>query len=392
MKNKFLVIAFLTCLAAPCKGQCNDAFTSTLDAIAGSTTAERTMSLRNSADADEAAEANRLAPMEVGLDHVWGANGIGNKTAVTVSQSFDWPGVYSARSKAAIAATLAADWQLISLKFDTRLDAKLKLMELVYVRRQLQLLRQVKENTDSLQVIVEKGYRGGELTILDTKKITIEQYKLCYEIDALEASESALTAEIQALRPDVELPLDSVNAYPAQQMLTLDQFTNLANANNYAAKTAAQTARAELLNAKAARQSRLPGFSVGYQYQREMGDTFNGFTFGLTLPFQGKKTAKAAASRAQAAELEHEQILADARKQTEADYAQLNIWSDHMNAYQQTIGDGAYLTLLMKAYRGGQLSVIDYISETLYFLDAQRSSLEGEYNYNTTLARLLKYE
>ena len=44
--------------------------------------------------------SNNLEDPEIAVSHAWGAEGIGNKFGVEISQSFDWPGVYRARSKA----------------------------------------------------------------------------------------------------------------------------------------------------------------------------------------------------------------------------------------------------------------------------------------------------
>ena len=382
-------IAFTAAAQSQIQTQLSDPFASALSAITAGNTQLRAAALRNQADASDAAAANTLAPTEVGVDHVWGSGGIGTKTSVSVTQPFDWPGLYRARSSAARAAAAAAKEQETALMSDIRLEAKLKLMELVHLRRQLALMRTLKANADSLQSYIERGYRGGELTILDTKKIAVEQYRINTEIATLSAAVDDACASLQAMCPGQPLNLDNITEYPAEPRLSASEYTSRATTHNSAARAAALAADAEALNAKAASRSRLPGFSLGYQFLRELGDYFNGFSVGITLPaLQNHKASAAAKARAAVAVVESEHAKADAQMDTKAACAQLELWAGQIEAYQRAFGDDAYLTLLCKAYRGGQISVIDYITEVSYYTEANRVCLECEYNYFTTLARL----
>ncbi len=340
----------------------------------------------------EASDANALSDPEVGVTHVWGSDGIGNKLEVEVSQSFDWPGVYGARSKAAKMGNNAAEMLYRSACVDLALAAKQKLIELAYQNRQLSLLQLIKANTDSVQAKVEEGYRGGELTILDSKKMQIEQYKLQNDIADITEAILMLKSEIQAMCPDCRLNLDDFDSYPMDPKREENEYLSEIADIDPVISAGRLALEQETLNAKAARQQRWPGFSVGYIYQKEMGDVFNGFSLSMTLPFfQNRKARAVALSRAESTRLTNAAVEANRRTEVQATLQQLKLRQRQIEDYNRTFGDNSYLTLLLQAYQGGQINVIDYLAEVNYFYEATRACLTAEYQYSLALASLNRY-
>lgn len=343
------------------------------------------------ADRAERANANVLPDPEVSVSHLWGGN-IGNKYSVAVSQGFDWPGAYGARRRAASSAMQAAGFRLLADRLELSLNAKERLYELVYVRQQIELLHRLGANLDSLQASIDRGFEKGELTVLDQRKIRIERYKFNASLIDLQAREQAISSEIAALAPGVTLPLDMVQAYPVEPQLSADEYMAQVAAFEPAYLAADMQAEAEKDEAHAARLSKYPGFSLGYEFENEMGDKFNGFSAAVTLPFlYGDKGRTAALARRQAAEFDRIAAEASARSRIEASLRECTLWSSQCRAYVDVFGDNQYLVLLSKAYRGGQINVIDYFSEMNYFYETTLQYLEADYRYRCALASLNRY-
>lgn len=340
----------------------------------------------------ESSDANALNNPEVGVTQVWGRHGIGNKLEVEVSQSFDWPGVYRSRSLAARKGNAAAEMLYLSAYVEQALSVKEKLIELVYQNQQLDLLHRIKANTDSVQAKVEEGYRGGELTILDSKKMQIEQYKLQNDIADVIESIALLKADIQAMCPGKKLDLDGFDSYPVEPRRADDEYLIEIAEIDPVISAGRLALEQETLNAKAARQQRLPGFSVGYIYQKEMGDVFNGFSLSMSLPFfQNRKARALALSRAEGVRLTNVAAEAARRAEVSAALQQLKIHHKQIEDYDRTFGDNSYLNLLLLAYRGGQINVIDYLAEVNYFYEATKTCLTARYQYSLALASLNRY-
>jgi len=340
----------------------------------------------------EATDANSLANPEIGVSRLWGNNGAGNKFEIEVSQSFDWPGLYRARSQAAKAGVSASQMLLMSRRLDIALDVRQKLNELVYLNKKWNLLKRIKENTDSVQAQTEKAYRGGELTILDSKKMQIEQFNINNEIAELDGEIFRLKAEIQALCPDVELDLTGFNAYSVEPKLSTDDYLAQIEALDPVISAGRLSAEHEELNAKAASRQRLPGFSVGYIYQKEIGDVFNGFSVSMSLPFfQNRKARTAALSRAESARISNESAIAARRADVISTLRDMELLQRQIDEYNRIFGDNTYLPLLLMAYKGGQINVIDYLSEVNYFFSITKDYLDCQYKYNQSLSSLNRY-
>lgn len=337
-------------------------------------------------------DANALSDPQVDFSRVWGAHGIGNKLQLDVSQSFDWPGLYRTRSKAAAAgrnaAELLAKWSELQLA----LDAKTLLVELVYVRKQLSLAVDMQNTITRLGDAMEFAYKHGEATELAVRKIAIEKYKQTSDIDEIKVREAQICESLQALSPNVRLDLSDIAQYPIEKILTLEQYINQIEELDPEVGAARASIDMEMLNEKIARQSRFPGFSVGYQHQAEMGDFFNGFTVGVALPvFQNRKARSAALSRKIAAEEGATAILAKKRAEIQASICELQLWAKQVEDYAQIFGDNVYLTLLEKAYKGGELSLHEYLSEMQYYNEVTQTYLDAEFNYMQALISLNKY-
>ena len=111
----------------------------------------------------------------------------------------------------------------------------------------------------------------------------------------------------------------------------------------------------------------------------------------VTLPsWSRRQRTRAAELEAMAAGAETDAALSIARAQTESQHIVAQRLRDELEAYRHITGDNSYLELLEKAYAGGLITVIDYLSEINHFTEARMRYLDLEYRYQQTLARLNK--
>jgi len=345
-----------------------------------------------SAQRNEDADANALENPEVGFSRVWGHHGVGNKWDLNVSQSFDWPGLYHTRSKAADMALSAGEMALAASELDIAMQAKSLLLELVYVRKCIDIDNVLMQNVAEMQTAGDKAYEHGYITILDQRKLQIQRYKMESEIAAYASREAEIIAALQGLCPDTQLQLDEIDAYPIEPLLPKEEYMEQVASIDPLLLSQQLTAEKESLNAKAASQSRLPSFSVGFQHLNELGDDFTGFSVGISLPFfQNRKARGTAMLRQDQAEASARSLLARTQTEISSKMQSMEIWRQGVENYNKVFGDNTYLTLLKKALDGGEISIIEYLNETNYFHETTLVFLESEYNYNTSLAWLNRY-
>ena len=118
---------------------------------------------------------NRLPAPELSFGHLWGQRGIGNKWNVEVSQSFDWPGMYSARREANRYQSLASEASVAKSIYDARCNTAHALISAIYYDKLTQLYSSNLSRVDSLLDLYNRGYKMGEISILDVNKLKIDR-------------------------------------------------------------------------------------------------------------------------------------------------------------------------------------------------------------------------
>lgn len=380
-------IAITTCFG---QSHAIERFDVIVDEIISNNTELKSQTKAIQAQRMEDADANALADPEVELSRVWGRHGIGNKLQLDISQEFEWPSVYGLRNRAADTQAAAAAMAYEAAVLDLKAEAKSLLMELVFVRQQITAIKNLRENFRNLSKAIDMGVRGGELTVLDQRKMQMEEFEIDKQISDLLAQEQNVIGKLQAMTTST-LDLSEITAYPVQQVLSKTEYLSMVTSDPMISSQTFNIQQEEL-NAKIAVQSKFPTISLGYQHQAEMGDRFNGFTVGVNIPvFQGRKAKRVALDRMEAASLSQEMLVAQRSAEVESTYNDLEIQKTQINIFNQVFGDNKYLDLLLKAYKGGEISVIEYLSELHYYHQVTLAHLESEYNYNLDLANLNRY-
>lgn len=353
----------------------------------------RLKALRANAEADyqsDLYEAKRLNDPEVEFEHLWGPDD-NKKWNIGVSQSFDWPGAYGKRIRTAESRRQAWTYRYAAEELSLRTSAKEAFAMGVYARRRLDLLQRVYENMDSLRNYITTGYRDGQLTILDVKKIQLELYGLRARIADVSQESMQAGAELAALNDGNALDAD-FGAYPAEPMYDLSRYLEYASSANPNVTAAEATAKSARLEADAVAASRMPGFTVGYRHAFEEEQHFNGFAIGVSLPVYSRSRAvKAAKLRATASGFDAAEASASARSAVTAAYSVAEKRRNALSELNDVTLDESYPRLLLMAYKGGQINVITYIQELNYYLSARETRLDAEYQLRLALITLNKY-
>lgn len=353
----------------------------------------RLKALRANAEADyqsDLYEAKRLNDPEVEFEHLWGPDD-NKKWNIGVSQSFDWPGAYGKRIRTAESRRQAWTYRYAAEELSLRTSAKEAFAMGVYARRRLDLLQRVYENMDSLRNYITTGYRDGQLTILDVKKIQLELYGLRARIADVSQESMQAGAELAALNDGNALDAD-FGAYPAEPMYDLSRYLEYASSANPDVTAAEATAKSARLEADAVAASRMPGFTVGYRHAFEEEQHFNGFAIGVSLPVYSRSRAvKAAKLRATASGFDAAEASASARSAVTAAYSVAEKRRNALSELNDVTLDESYPRLLLMAYKGGQINIITYIQELNYYLSARETRLDAEYQLRLALITLNKY-
>ena len=339
---------------------------------------------------------NTLEAPEVGFESLWGMKGIGDKRNFSISQSFDWPGVYAARSEAVRKSETAMQYLRESAVIDTRMEVRLLLVDIIYARQRLATTKKICDSLSEMVKYFKEAVACGSETRLDYNKPVVEHINANRELKTLQGELSTLKASLQALNggEDVSALVEQLGMnYPHPDLESLRPDVETLRQNDPAQAAARASLEAQKSLVKVEKRSLLPGFSLAYLHEWEMGDRFNGFSLSLTLPFlTQRKKAKAAIMRAEAMAFEQDMELVKLAAGLQGEYDTACELRDLLRKYKDVMSDDSTYELLKKALDAGQINFLTYMQELNFFLTARRDFLDAHYRYHVAVARLQRYQ
>ncbi len=375
--------------AADAQGQFSD-IVRRIAADAPSYSAEQA---RLQANVESMRAENVLENPEVEFERLWSAGPADNKWSGSLSQAFDWPGAYGARSCAAAALATAGRLELDETFRQLQVKAAENTLQLLAARRKVEILTEVHESMTRLRQEYDRAWQMGETTILDVNKMKIEEIRSATELEQARAEMNAVKADLISMAPNsaaVEDAMELVD-FPYVELASAGDYTaaveNAPELRYYSA-----IAEAENANVAVAKAQRLPGFSLGYVHAFEEGTHFNGLSVGVSLPVYSRRHAVAAADQlGLAARLDLVARRVELETQIAADYASATSLKEQIARFSPLVEGVNNMALLRKALDGGELSLLDYLQETNYFLRARLDCLALLRDYTLLAFRLNSY-
>lgn len=345
-------------------------------------------------EAESLRSENNLPDPEIGFDYLWGSKGVGDKYGVSVSQSFDWPGLYRARANAS-KSNISAMAMLAQAKYlDKMMEVERLFIDIVGARKRMSLYDESMRLLDSLMVKYRKGAANGEFTRLDVNKIRLSRL-------SVSRSRAAVGVELDMLEQSLLAANGGKSCHHILEALTDYENVSLHSESEYLALVEQydpQVRSGSLLDryrsdmVRVAKMGYMPSFSIGYSHENESGEKFNGITVSMTLPFfSNRHKVKAARFAAQASLSDLSAVVFDKTAAMRADYVSAVSLKRELDDYDEVFGNDEYMTLLKKALDGGEMSLLDYIREMQYYLDEMSAMLSTEYELQLVLARLNRY-
>ena len=237
-----------------------------------------------------------------------------SSSELVVTQGFDFPTLYAARSRSGKLQREALHRQYEATRRDILLNAKNLCLDLVMLNKQQGLLEERKKNADELLALFEKRLEEGDAGILEVNKIKMERMSVQTEVSLNNAAHR--TALQQLLAMNGNLPMDFTSRdYP--QVEALKDYNALYDevmATDATLLAADAAARAAEKNISVSRQSWLPKLEIGYRRNTSLDEKSNGFLIGGSLPiFSNRKKHQIARTQAISAQYQ----LDNARLQAE---------------------------------------------------------------------------
>lgn len=331
---------------------------------------------------------------KVEFDYLFGSpSEMGDQTDFTIVQPLDFPTVYGKKRKLADAQKQQSEFAHKIVEQDILLEAKKVCIELIYRNRLQTKLNQRKENTEQWMHFFQKKLDTGDGNILDLNKaklhlidINTEWRKNQSEIQTFNqklvqlnggnpVELNATVYDVLELIPDIETlkaEIKEVNPHHEfleQQKLIAEKQTEVAKALN------------------------LPKFEIGYHYQSILNQRFNGIHVGINIPlWENKNKVEAQRQFELLANEELNKVHLQHLSELEQLYSQYQNKESLLEEYKTVLESVNSTSLLDKALKYGEISVLQYFQESSYYYESTKNLLQMEKEYQEIVAELMKHK
>tara|TARA_R100000655_G_scaffold105653_1_gene154082 strand:- start:26 stop:1165 length:1140 start_codon:yes stop_codon:yes gene_type:complete len=337
---------------------------------------------------------NNLQDPEVSAFYLpFGEHQTGNYTEYQVSQQFEFPTVYGARSKRIEKQKELQELEYETLREEVLLNAKEQLLELQTLQKRKKLEEKRVEQAKQVYDQIQRLFDAEQIGILELNKAKVAWLQEQFELDQVNIRIRNTLLELQKLNGGNTIEAEEVQFFAdpeLAEMQTLWEEKLSEDAEIQQLKARENLAQQQV---KLEKNKILPDLSIGYNYQGVNSSNYSGFLGGLSIPLWNSKNKVKAAE----ANLEYNQAntgaeTAELYTRFQEDYQQYQLLKRKYEEYQETFQDLNSEELLYKAYELGEFSFLDYYREVEFYRQAYNNMLEMEKELLQLKATLLKHQ
>jgi len=353
------------------------------------------IALRKSVEADKIGNKTglSLANPEFEFAYLWGSPAvIGNRTNISIKQSFDFPTAYKFKNQISDIKNEQAELEYLKQQKELFLQTKSICFDLIYTNALKAELSKRLNHAKSIANAYQKKLDIGEANILEHNKAQLNLLNLRKELEALEIEKSVFLSQLKSLNGGVSIDFADEEFEALELSPDFEQWYATAQKSNPILNWLKQELALNQTQEQLTKAQALPKFQAGYMSEALSTEKFQGVVVGLTLPlWENKNKVK----HVQAQTMALESIEADRKLQF---YTHLNTLHTKVYSLQNSLKQ--YRTqllvfnsseLLMKALDQGEISLIDYMLELSIYYESVNTLLEMERDLNKTYAELNQF-
>jgi len=314
-------------------------------------------------------------------------------TEFEISQSFEFPTVYAARSKWNNLKAEQLQATFTKKRQEVLLNAKQSLINLFILQKQKSIEIERKQQSQEVFQQVQKLFSKEQVGILDLNKAKIAWIQEQFVVDQLETEIKNQMTILQTLNGGETMVLDNLQLDIPFQIQTLETLWTEKLAKDpklLELKTNEVTA---LQKVQLEKNKVLPNLALGYNYQGVNGSNYSGIYGGLSIPLWNSKNKVKAAQ----AQYEYQQSSTEVAQQllyaqVQQEFNQYQLLFNKYTEYQDTIETLNSEDLLFKAYSLGEYSFLEYYMEVQFYRDATDKMLQMEKQLQLLQAQLLIHQ
>ncbi len=331
---------------------------------------------------------------EVAFNYLWGNSSlIGNRTDLSIRQTFDFPTAYVYKSQISEFKNGQVELDYEKERKSILLQARLICMDLIYTNALKSEFSRIRENAQNIANSFKSKFETGDANILEYNKAQLNLVYINRDADLNEVQHTTLLAELKNLNAGIFIDFND-SIFPVQTIVAdFEQWYKVAEQTNplltWIKQEVIISQKQEKLNAALS----LPKFQGGYMSEKVPGQQFQGVTIGLTIPMWENKNA---VQYAKAKTLAVQSVEADTRlrfyNKLKSLHTKATTLQKMLAGYRENQQLFNSSELLYKALVMGEISLAEYFFELSLVYESTKKLLELELDLNQTVADLYQYQ
>lgn len=319
----------------------------------------------------------------------WGVGEAGNGMELNLVQEIEFPTVYSNKKKIRKINNTIIDAELEMQHYEIMYQVQQLCLDLIYNKKMLDFYQQCLDNAENIADGFNKSLEAGEVNVLDYNKAQINLMNCKTALSQTRIERKYILGELKTLNGGKDISFTYEDYDNVVLPSDFGQWYSTVQANNPSFVYLRLNNEADKQNVKLCRSEWIPKFKVGYAYENEDGNSFNGVVVGLSLPsWHNKKTVQQAKTQAEASE---SMII----NNNNSMYNSLFTLYQQAVMLQENLQNISYIVkqydsqeLLKKSFDAGEMSLVEYLLEVEYYQNAMKEYFATEYDYQKTMINL----
>lgn len=350
----------------------------------------KAMQALREADVLDARTGLTPADPEVEYSYLWGKpEEIGNRQDISITQELDFPTAYVNRRRYADSKSQEIENEYLEKRMELLLQAQDLCVELICRNALYEVCRKQTENAQIIADAYKDLSRTGSANAIDSNKARMNLATMQDRLSRIALEREKLVAELKRMNGGMPVSLDS-SSFP--EVVLPASFQSLVDECEAASPSLAyyeSLKKSADDNLRTVRSESMPKWSVGYTGEFVSGENFRGITVGLNIPlWENRNRIRQARAQAIAAVTGADDARADYLSDLEILYSEAVSLKQSVRAYFDAIDSASNSELLLKAWQGGQIGLLDYMQEMEYSFECSERMIETQRDLLLAAGRL----
>ena len=330
---------------------------------------------------------------EVELNYLWSNPSVGgNRTDVSISQSFDFPTAYLFKNQISNIKNEQIDLEYKKQLKALLLQARFVCNDFIYTNALKSELSKRLIHAQSIANSYKSKYDVGDTNILEYNKAQLNLLNISKELESIEIERNTLLAELTRLNGGNYIDFTDIISQSHVIQDDFEQWYISAEQKNPTSIWLLKEMEISKKQEKLSRAMSLPKLQAGFMSEKIVGEKFQGITVGLSIPlWENKNTIKFAKANTLAIESIANDNKIQLYNHLKALHTKSIRLSKNVDDYRLNLRLFDNSELLKKALDKGEITLVDYILELSIYYESVYNLLELELGLNNAIAELNQY-